>query len=146
MMRSTVLPGWGQLTNHERLKAVVVFSAEAALAYGALHAWRQELDATDRANAAAARADAAGKAGDTAAQDMWGEAYTRYVADSDSHYNTKINFIWWGLAAHALNMLDAYVAANLVTFDADFGPGDDAAAPAAPRGAPRAALALRVRF
>jgi uncharacterized protein DUF5683 len=146
MARSAVMPGWGQVTNHEYLKAAIVFSVEAALVYGGLHAWRQELDATDRANAAAARATAAHEIGDTPTEDMYVAAYERYLADSDTHYNRKINFIWWGLGAHALNMLDAYVAANLVTFDADFGPQDEASAPAAPRGEPRLALALRVRF
>ncbi len=126
MLRSAAVPGWGQATNREYLKAVGVASVEGYLAYRALHAWRQELDATDRANATTNEVD-----------------FERYLADRDRHANTKINFIWWSMAAHALNMVDAYVAANLTTFDADFGPPD---AGVSLENGPRLTLALRVRF
>jgi hypothetical protein len=126
MLRSAALPGWGQVVNHDYLKAAGVVALEGYLGYSALHAWRQELDATDRANAAT--------------DDV---AFQRFIAERDAHANTKINFIWWGLAAHALSMLDAYVGANLVTFDADFGPPDDTLGPA---DGPRLTLALRVHI
>ena len=129
MLRSAAVPGWGQVVNHDYLKAAGVVAVEGFLGYSALHAWRQELDATDRASARIAADDEPG--------------YFRYLADRDRHANTKINFIWWGLAAHALSMLDAYVAANLATFDADFGPPNEALGRA---GGPRFTLALRARF
>jgi hypothetical protein len=57
--------------------------------------------------------------------------------------NRKIDWIWWGVAAHLLQMVDAYVDAHLATFEADFGPSDAGAGPAE---GPRLTLAVRTHF
>ena len=54
--------------------------------------------------------------------------------------NQKINYIWWTVAVHLLQMADAYVDANLSDWSAEVGPD-----PAQAVGT-RVALAYRVRF
>lgn len=130
MMRSAVLPGWGQMYNHKPWKAALVVGGEGYLIYKAWGEFQNEQDAAD--------------AGDQVAK--------------DKYYNLKVNYIWWAMAVHLLQMADAYVDAHLSTFDVDFGP-DDAkhadwsapdpgpGAPAGPsRALPAARVALRVRF
>jgi len=144
MLRSAAVPGLGQVTNHAWIKAAVVVAGEGYLGYRAWHAWRQELDAVDRASEAAVLADAARLNSDPAGAAFYEAAYGRYLADSDRHANTKIDFIWWAAAAHLLQMADAYVDAHFVHFDAEFGP-DDRDASGTPTG-PRLSIALRARF
>ena len=93
MMRSAVVPGWGQLYNHKPIKAAVVVGGEGTLIYKAWTEFQKEQDAAD--------------AGD--------------IEGKDRHYNLKVNYIWWAIAVHLLQMADAYVDAHLATFDADFG-------------------------
>jgi hypothetical protein len=142
MLRSAAVPGLGQVTNHAWLKAIVVVAGEGYLGYRAWHAWRQELDAIDRANAAAVLITQAGGSSDPVGEAFYTAARDRYLADADRHYNAKINFIWWTAAAHLLQMADAYVDAHFVDFDAEFAPDD----PSAAGGGPRITLALRAHF
>ena len=132
MLRSAAVPGWGQLYNHKVLKAAGVVAGEGLLAYEALSEFKKENDAVDRLSALL---DAGSGPGDP--------AYEAVAQDRDAHRNRKITWIWWGLAAHLLSMVDAYVDAHLATFDADFGP------PASARDfgeKPRLTLAIRTRF
>ncbi|MGH7682082.1 MAG: hypothetical protein ACRENN_08860, partial [Candidatus Eiseniibacteriota bacterium] len=76
----------------------------------------------------------------------------------DKYYNEKVNYIWWAIAAHLLQMADAYVDAHLGSFDADFGPDepqhaegtlagpDLGAAPSPGAKIPGVRAALRVHF
>jgi hypothetical protein len=96
MMRSAVLPGWGQFYNHKPIKATVVIGGEGFLLYKAWTEYQKEQDAAD--------------AGDQAGKDR--------------HYNLKVDYIWWAIAVHLLQMADAYVDAHLSSFDADFIPED----------------------
>ena len=123
MFRSAVVPGWGQVTNHKWIKAAVVVAGEGFLISKALDEYNKEQDA---ANA--------------------GDALGR-----DRHYNLKENYIWWAIAAHLLQMADAYVDAHLANFDADFGPEEGSlhsgVGPSLDRkGEPRLAVAVHVRF
>jgi hypothetical protein len=52
--------------------------------------------------------------------------YVQAVLDQSTHRNRKISYIWFGVAAHLLSMMDAYVDAHLASFDADFGPPESA--------------------
>ncbi len=126
MMRSAAVPGWGQLTNRKYWKAAVVVAGEGLLAYEALHELHLENQAVDRLGAALT---------DSAA----------VAADQDRllHGNRKINWIWWGVAAHLLSMVDAYVDAHLSSFETDFGPPEKELGAG---GSPRLMLAFRVRF
>ena len=132
MLRSAVVPGWGQLYNRKVLKAAGVVAGEGLLAYQALSEHKKENEAVDRLSALL---DAGVGPGDP--------AYQAVDQDREAHRNRKINWIWWGVAAHLLSMVDAYVDAHLATFDADFGP------PASARDfgeKPRLTLAIRTRF
>ena len=133
MLRSAVLPGWGQMYNRKYIKGLGVIAGEGFLAYKAWDEFQKEQDAADRISLA-----------DTIEDDAAREAaLAEATADRDQHMNQKINWIWWGVAAHLLQMVDAYVDAHLSTFEADFGPTD------AESGAgtePRLTIALRTRF
>jgi hypothetical protein len=133
MLRSAVLPGWGQMYNGKPLKAVVVVAGEGFLVYKALDELSKENDAVDRLSQVPD-----GSPEHDQAQD-----------DREKHYNLKVNYIWWAVAVHLLQMADAYVDAHLRDFSADLGPLPGpglghAAAPAGPD--PGLAVALRVRF
>jgi hypothetical protein len=134
MLRSAVVPGWGQLYNHQPLKAAAVVGGEGFLFSRILRELKLQNDAIDRVSE-----------GDSTA-----------LLDADLHRNRKVTWIWWTVAAHLLQMADAYVDAHLSTFAADLRVGersparrrDDAAAMAGPPESPDPALtlALRVRF
>ena len=126
MLRSAVLPGWGQMYNHQFLKAAVVVAGEGYLVYKALDELGLENDAIDRAAALPAGPD----------QDV-------ALEEESVHQNRKISWIWWGVAAHLLSMADAYVDAHLSTFEDDFGPPEGARRRG---GDPEIRLAYRVRF
>ncbi len=109
--------------NHKPLKAAVVVGGEGYLIYRAWGEFQNEQDAA--------------AAGDQEAK--------------DTYYNLKVNYIWWAIAVHLLQMADAYVDAHLATFDVDFGPENADHAEWAPpdRGRitlPAARVALHVHF
>ena len=124
MLRSAVLPGWGQVYNGKLLKAGVVVAGEGFLVYKAFSELSKENDAVDRIN-------------DT---DPGTPENDQAIADRESHMNQKINYIWWTVAVHLLQMADAYVDANLSDWSAEVGPDPAQAA------GTRVALAYRVRF
>jgi len=115
MLRSAILPGWGQITNGKYLKAGIVVAGEGFFVYKAWSAYQDELDAS--------------AAGDSEAR--------------DDAMNLKVTYIWWGAIVYLLQIADAYVDANLSTFDAEFGPDE---ADGGAKGSPRVSLALRTRF
>jgi len=126
MLRSAVVPGWGQLYNHQFIKAALVAAGEGFIIYKTLDELKLENEAIDRVASLPAGPD----------QDLAFEEQT-------VHYNRKISWIWWGVAAHLLSMADAYVDAHLSTFEDDFGPPEGARRRA---GDPEIRLAYRVRF
>lgn len=131
MARSAVVPGWGQLYNHQPLKAALVVGTEGTLVALALRELKLQNDANERAADAAAF-------GDTAAESL-------AILEAETHRNRKISWIWWTVAAHLLSMADAYVDAHLSTFDSDFG-RQEALLPRRQRDRPDIAIAYRVRF
>lgn len=126
MLRSAVVPGWGQLYNHQFLKAALVVAGEGFIAYKALDELGLENDAIDRAAALPE-----------------GPEQSLALEERTVHQNRKISWIWWGVAAHLLSMADAYVDAHLSTFEDDFGPPEGARRRG---GDPEIRLAYRVRF
>ena len=137
MLRSAAVPGWGQLYNHKYLKAAGVVAGEGLLAYQAWNEYQKENDALDR-QSAIANADV--QAGVDYQLDP---AYLAADQDREVHRNKKINWIWWGIAAHLLSTVDAYVDAHLATFEADFGSSETVRDPGEK---PRLTLAVRTRF
>jgi hypothetical protein len=132
MLRSAAFPGWGQAYNHKYLKAGLVVAGEGFLAYQAIQELRRENQAIDRQDAILAGGG-----------DITDPAYIDASLDLETHRNRKISWIWFGIAAHLLSMMDAYVDAHLASFDADFGPPPSALNPGE---RPRFTVAFRTRF
>jgi hypothetical protein len=134
MFRSAVLPGWGQMYNGKPLKAALVVAGEGFLVYKALDELSKENDAVERL-------------GQLAPGDP---GYEEAVDDREKHYNLKVNYIWWTVVVHLLQMADAYVDAHLRDFSADLGPlpgpGTGLASGAGNIPDPGLSVAVRVRF
>jgi len=133
MLRSAAVPGWGQLYNHKYWKAGLVIGGEGLLAYEAIQELKRENRAIDRQDAVLAGGG-----------DITDPAYAAATLDRETHRNRKLSWIWFGIAAHLLSMMDAYVDAHLSSFDADFGPPQSAVTPAQRES--RLTLAYRIRF
>ena len=134
MARSAVIPGWGQLKNKRPLKAGIIAGVEGFTAYKLVDAWKDVDDASQRE-------DEALRAGNEIAA-----AAAR--ADYEDAYTRRATAGWLLVAEVALSMLDAYVDAHLIQFDADFGPDPslpDDASSALP-GSPGARVSLNVSF
>lgn len=131
MLRSAIVPGWGQMYNHQPLKAALVVGAEGTLVALALRELKLQNDANQRELDAAALGNA--------------PAESLAFLEAETHRNRKISWIWWTLAAHLLSMADAYVDAHLSTFDSDFG-RQESLLPPRSGDRPAIALAYRVRF
>jgi len=108
MARSAVVPGWGQFKNGRPLKAGIAIGLEGAIGYKLVDAWKD-------VEAAAEREDDALSHGDQAAADA-------ARADYEEAYNRRATAAWFLAGAVILSMVDAYVDAHLIQFDADFGP------------------------
>ena len=132
MLRSAAVPGWGQVYNHKYLKAGMIVAGEGFLGYSAWKELQRENDAIDRLSEVQQAGFAPGD-----------PEYNAALLDVETHTNRKINWIWWGLAAHLVNMVDAYVDAHLASFDAEFGPPESATDLGE---GPRLTLAIRTRF
>jgi Family of unknown function (DUF5683) len=127
MLRSAVLPGWGQMYNGKPIKAALVVAGEGLLVYKALDELHKENDAI-------------------AKQSLYSFGTPEYdaaVASEERHYNLKVNYIWWAVAVHLLQMADAYVDAHLADFSAEVAPG--VTFPGAGR-PPGLAVSVRLRF
>jgi hypothetical protein len=130
MMRSALVPGWGQAANRRPVKALLALGVEGWAGSRLVSSWRD-------VNAALAREDQAQRAGDAA-----GAAVAR--ADYDAAFNRRATAGWVLGVAIAASMLDAYVDAHFLQFDADFGP--DPTLPETPPRPGDAAPAARVRL
>jgi hypothetical protein len=111
MMRSAILPGWGQFHNHAWIKGLAIAGGEIALISGIVDNNRH-LDRLSKA------IDDAQAAGDEVAYDAAVNAYNNTLSESTSQK-------WWlgGLIAYAL--ADAYVDAHFARFNVEFGTGKD---------------------
>jgi hypothetical protein len=135
MARSAIVPGWGQAANHRWIKAVVAAGAEGFAGARFVNAWSD-------VNAANRKVDAALRMGDA-------DGALAAQAEADQAFTRRANAGWiLGIAA-ALSMMDAYIDAHFIQFDADFGPDpelpDDSTGPGSMRvGAPSLRVAVRV--
>jgi hypothetical protein len=108
MMRSALLPGWGQLYNGAWLKAIGVAAGEISFIVG-IYNDEQELDRLSK------EADAAFDAGDAEAYSDATNAYNDRLSQS-----TRRRWLLGGLLAYAL--ADAYVDAHFANFNVEFDP------------------------
>jgi hypothetical protein len=106
MLRSALLPGWGQLHNHAWLKAAGIAAGEIAL--GA-QMWNDERE-LDRLSKLA---DRALEAQDEAAYDAATTAYNSRLTDENAR-----RWFLGGVLAYAL--VDAYVDAHFANFNVEF--------------------------
>lgn len=124
MLRSLVVPGWGQWANHAHTKAVLVAGGEGWM-IGQIVADQHELNRLrDVANAATARGDGPGRE----------TAVLGYNARLDQFIGRQ--WLLGGVIVYAL--VDAYVDAHFRNFDIEFRndpalPGGLPAEPEAPR-------------
>lgn len=101
LLRSALVPGWGQVATGHPLKALIFLSTAAALGSGVAVEIRRANEATDRANHVAS--------GDEA-------TYERYVGERDTHLNKRDDYVSWLLLFWVYNMADAYVEGHFVGF------------------------------
>jgi len=91
LLRSAVLPGWGQFYNHEPVKGIVLGSIELGLLGWLISEHIQSEDARN--------------SGDDAAYQV--------------HSQRRLDLIWYTSAAWLFGMLDAYVDAYLFSFETE---------------------------
>lgn len=114
LLRSAIIPGWGQVYNHKYIKATFIAAGEGWLAYGIYNDWK-ELNKHQK-NFQSATEDPAYQASE----------FAKYT-DARDRRNLKM----WILAAGIFySMFDAYVDAQLAnfnqtdkSFDVYLGPG-----------------------
>jgi len=130
MIRSALVPGWGQLHNGSWIKAFMVAGVEGGLGYNIV----KDLDALDGLNA---RVEAARAAGDAAAE-----------LDAVVAYNDRQALLvqrqWLLGGAVVYAMVDAYVDAHFRHFDVEF--KHDPALPEGVPVRPKARLSFRWSF
>jgi hypothetical protein len=96
LLRSAVLPGWGQFYNDEYAKGILLGAASTGLLTwllmenGAANSARDDFEET----------------GDPA-----------FEQDYETHKQRRLDLIWYTSAAWLYTMLDAYVDAHLFAFD-----------------------------
>ncbi len=98
LLRSAVLPGWGQFYNDEPVKGLLLGAVEIGL-LGLLIG--------EHLAAESAREDFL-ESGDPADE-----------ASYETHRDRRLDLIWYTSAAWLFGMLDAYVDAHLYAFDAE---------------------------
>jgi hypothetical protein len=117
MMRSLVVPGWGQAHNGAWIKAGVIATTEGLLI-------ATVINKSDDLSALDAQVKAARAAGDIEGENQAVLAYNNQLASLTASE-------WWLGAAVAYSLLDAYIDAHFRGFDIEF--KND---PALPGGAP----------
>lgn len=85
LLRSLIIPGWGQLYNRKYFKAVVVAGGQGVLLGTAIVEWKRASDARKNLD----------------------------LEDYRIHTNNRNMFLWLYAAATVVSMLDAYVDAHL---------------------------------
>jgi hypothetical protein len=106
MMRSLLVPGWGQFYNHAYIKGVAVAGTEVWI-LSAISTANRDLDRLQQ------QSDAALASGDAAAYSAAQTAYN----DKLSHF-VSLQWLMGGVVAYAL--LDAYVDAHFRHFAVEF--------------------------
>ena len=87
VLKSAVLPGWGQWSNGQKIKAALVLGGGLGLIGNAYYQNRMALRSTS-------------------------------FDEGEFYRNNRSQSIWWFAGLYALNLADAYVDAELLSFDA----------------------------
>jgi hypothetical protein len=105
LLRSAIVPGWGQLYNRKYIKALVVAAGETFVVAQSAYYW----DLTDQAYERYARQE-----------DLSLRSY--YYADYIFYKDRRNLYLWISGLTVFLSMIDAYVDAHLANFDVDVTP------------------------
>ncbi len=130
MVRSLVIPGWGQFYNHSWLKAAAVAGATGALGVNIL----RDLDDLDRLNGLVLKARSDGDA----------DAELAAVNAYNDRQGTLVTREWLLGVVVVYAMVDAYVDAHFRHFDVEF--KHDPALPEGVPVRPKSRLSIRWRF
>jgi len=109
MMRSIVVPGWGQLANGRSWKALLVAAVETYFVWRAVHYGRRERDFRRQAG------------------EHLEDSFTRSDLYRQADYagDRRRDSVWWAIFSVVLSMGDAYVDAHLGRdFEVEFEPQD----------------------
>lgn len=117
MLRSAVLPGWGQIYNESYLKAPVIFGTFAGLAGGVIYRHTQYSDYRDRYKSAVAN-PVYGPDGKTTTG-TYERNLRLYRLYREFYRDERDRLVFYMGIAYLLNIADAYVDAHLFDFDVD---------------------------
>ena len=106
MMRSLVVPGWGQFHNKAWLKGLAIAGGEVALVTQIVQDERELGNLQDQVDAAREANDQAG--------------YASAVNDYNSLLESSTARRWWLGGLLAFSLIDAYIDAHFVDFDYEF--------------------------
>jgi len=89
MIRSAIIPGWGQWSNGKKIKSIAVASIEGYLLYNFVDYWKKYNMAVNEEN----------------------------EQDIELFRNERSKYGWWLFLGHILSLMDAYVDAYLTDFN-----------------------------
>ncbi len=124
VLRSAVVPGWGQWVNRRHWKAVGFAAGQGYLAYRAISAAEKEHDWNRRARADSTQAEL-------------------YHRRANYQRDRRHDFTWWSIFAFVFSLGDAYVDAQLGDFSGQFEPQDFAPREAERRGPDASGVSIR---
>lgn len=103
VLRSAVLPGWGQFYNESYWKVPIVLGLSGWLIYGMISEHQQYIDYRDQYAATITEENPSG--------DLRLKRFREFYRDNRDTYG------WWLLVTYLLQLADAYVDAALFSFD-----------------------------
>ncbi|MCP4633048.1 MAG: hypothetical protein GY855_08975 [candidate division Zixibacteria bacterium] len=101
LLRSVVIPGWGQFYNKKYIKAGVVAAGESILLYYLIDNWKKVKDYEKKFNKA----------------ELDSPEQADAFANWQHHTDERNKYIWFTTAAIFLSMFDAFVDAHLISFE-----------------------------
>ena len=105
MLKSVVVPGWGQITNKRYVKAGIAIGLETWFITGALVSWGKANDALDRFESDPGNIE--------------------YFNEYQYYWGQRSDFLWLLGLTVFVSMFDAYVDAHLRPYESDTIPGVD---------------------
>ncbi len=102
VLRSMLVPGWGQLYTGHWFKALAFFGTDVGIIYGAVFQHGRYVDALELADNSKTE-----------------EERVRYEHSADFYRDDRNRLIWWAAGVTLLSAVDAYVEAELYGFHID---------------------------
>ncbi len=105
LLRSVVVPGWGQMYNHRYIKAVIVAGVETFFLVKAVDWW--------------SKTESQYRTVQSSAPELQYFEFNRYL----NYRQNRNDYLWATGITIFISMFDAYVDAHLAGFDVDVTPG-----------------------